>query len=923
MANRRSELDRFRVVRYDPIMPEGWNALRAAILQLYDDVAALAERVPNSLFVIVRDAVTGDIMPATWIEAVSAAPMDHPEAPLPPGVRLGDYYLIANPEPGQYSVTVEPRPTTGYLEASAEVIIAEGTPATVEIALARAIDRREIPNLFGASFAAAQDRLMALDLTIGRVMEAHGHVLDPEDWPRFPDQPVISTEPGVGVVVPVGHAVDILLAAISFPLFPGLAGLSPEEAREAIRRFAEDHELTVEDVEITEEERVEGVGTVVAQEPTAGAEILSGTIRVRLVVAIPQRVEVPDLIGHPRREVATLLEAAGLTLDPTIEEQETATLTDHDRVARQSPAPGERVPPGTAIHIVVWRFPHVVVPELTGMTLEGATEALRAVGLELDPDVGERATDEAANDGRVAAQEPTAGTEVLRGSAVRIVIWRVPRVAVPNLIGMTREEAEAALTAAGLTLDPNVRERPTNTASDDGRVAAQRPTAGTEVSRGTSVRIVLWRFARVTVPNVVERTESAAREILVQAGLRVSVETRRVTDPTLANIVLEQDPAAGAEVAPNTIVTLVIAVVARMPELRCMPRQQAEERLREFVERFDLRWDERIRLRRHPSPRDPDTIIRQRPTQGTPIGEELRGVALTVRRPPFPDLRCLHIEEDQVEERLKRWADQNRVELTDLRIERSPSDRPPGTILAQKPAALSAAYSLEGIAVALVVAVERAEPLRGLPELLCLDRREAEEILQMFAEEFQLELRVAFKGVSSERPEGTVLGQSPAPGAEIPNGATVTLAVARPPLPDVICLGGDEAWEIIERATEGRILRWNEVSQPSPIPESTVIDQAPLPGAPLPEIEQEVRVRITISTGSRDIAETPEIPGLEAVSGIGPARAKRLRSAGIRDTAALARASVEEVAQALAVSESFARTLIERAWAILEGLGIA
>ena len=42
MVNPRPELDRFRVIRYDPIMPEGWNALRAAILGLYDDVKALA-----------------------------------------------------------------------------------------------------------------------------------------------------------------------------------------------------------------------------------------------------------------------------------------------------------------------------------------------------------------------------------------------------------------------------------------------------------------------------------------------------------------------------------------------------------------------------------------------------------------------------------------------------------------------------------------------------------------------------------------------------------------------------------------------------------------------------------------------------------------------------------------------------------------
>ena len=162
MVMSRSVLDQFRVVRHDPILPEGWNALREAILGLYDEVGELAARVPASLFVAVRDAITGDFVPAAWIAAVSATPTTNPEAPLPPGVRIGDRYLIVNPEPGVYTVTVEPRPSTGYAPATAEVTVVAGEPASLDVLLARARDQRTLPNLFGVSFAAARDQLVQL-----------------------------------------------------------------------------------------------------------------------------------------------------------------------------------------------------------------------------------------------------------------------------------------------------------------------------------------------------------------------------------------------------------------------------------------------------------------------------------------------------------------------------------------------------------------------------------------------------------------------------------------------------------------------------------------------------------------------------------------------------------------------------------------
>ena len=775
MVMSRSVLDQFRVVRHDPILPEGWNALREAILGLYDEVGELAARVPASLFVAVRDAITGDFVPAAWIAAVSATPTTNPEAPLPPGVRIGDRYLIVNPEPGVYTVTVEPRPSTGYALATAEVTVVAGEPASLDVLLARARDQRTLPNLFGVSFAAARDQLVALGLTVGRVLDAQGHVLDAEDWPRFEDQPVIATQPGSAMTVPVGQAVDLLLAATPFPHFPQLVGLLLPDAQDALNAFAQTYGLTLASVEIVEEARAEPPGTVVAQTPLADAEIFASSLRVRLVVA------------------------------------------------------------------------------------------------------------------------------------------SVPAVAVPDLTGMTLDDAAATLAAAGLTLDATVAEQPTTSVEDDGRVAAQEPPAGTNVAPGTAVRVTLWRLSLITVPNLIGMTLANAQQMLLALGLRALTTARAVSDPAQVDSIVSQAPAAGARVAPGSLVTLAVGMLALMPELRCLSLPDAEERLRKFVDEVSVEWDGQLRVDSWPSPRERDSVIGQTPVAGESIGPRLADAALLVRRPPFPDVRFLHMAEHAVDERIKIWADANGVPLLDIRIRTAPSDRAPDTVLAQQPAALSTEYSLEGFVADLVLAERRLEPLRGLPELIGLSSERAALVLREFQQQFSVSLRVVTVDAASERPEGTILAQEPRPGATMQPGAQVTLTIARPPLPDVICLRVEEAHALIERAVEGRALRWSEERQPSDLPEGQVIGQDPPPGAPIPAVEQVIAVTVSVSAGS--LAPRGLISlAIHRVRGVGKVRARQLRAAGIADAATLAHASVEEVARALDVAPGkLARSLIQQA----------
>jgi serine/threonine-protein kinase len=111
---------------------------------------------------------------------------------------------------------------------------------------------------------------------------------------------------------------------------------------------------------------------------------------------------------------------------------------------------------------------------------------LRDEGLE--PEVQEQESDE--QEGEVISQSPSGGTEVARGETVTITVSTGrPQVDVPDVVGMTEEQAAARLNSAGLT--PDRQERSVTDPTQDGVVIEQRPGAGTRVDEGRQVVIVI------------------------------------------------------------------------------------------------------------------------------------------------------------------------------------------------------------------------------------------------------------------------------------------------------------------------------------------------------------------------------------------------------------------------------------------------
>jgi beta-lactam-binding protein with PASTA domain len=198
-------------------------------------------------------------------------------------------------------------------------------------------------------------------------------------------------------------------------------------------------------------------------------------------------------------------------------------------------------------------------------------EALAILG-RLGLKVGQRLTQRAPDRvGLVISQEPAAGTPITAATSVTLVIGTVEQgdtVAVPNIVGRTVQEAEKLLKEVGLKLG----QRSEKPGDPVGTVLDQSPAAGTRVSPGSAVNIVIAIVPpddRIEVPDLVGKSFKDAENILRKVGLQVGSVSFR--DDDRVDQVLEQTPKAGDRVAQDTAVDLIVGR-ARDVERAKVPR---------------------------------------------------------------------------------------------------------------------------------------------------------------------------------------------------------------------------------------------------------------------------------------------------------------------------------------------------------------
>jgi serine/threonine-protein kinase len=158
--------------------------------------------------------------------------------------------------------------------------------------------------------------------------------------------------------------------------------------------------------------------------------------------------------------------------------------------------------------------------------------------------------------GSVLEQMPSAGAHDVEGTVVTLVVSAGQNmVAVPAIVGLSREGAETALEAAGFDIG-DVTERPNS--APRGQVIESHPAPGTQAPMPSSVSLVVSAGSSVVVvPNVVGRTVSDARRMLEGAQLAVGEVSASDGGSTETGIVSSQSPPAGAQVGTGARISLL------------------------------------------------------------------------------------------------------------------------------------------------------------------------------------------------------------------------------------------------------------------------------------------------------------------------------------------------------------------------------
>ncbi|MQA86249.1 MAG: Stk1 family PASTA domain-containing Ser/Thr kinase [Streptosporangiales bacterium] len=243
---------------------------------------------------------------------------------------------------------------------------------------------------------------------------------------------------------------------------------------------------------------------------------------------------------------------------PPVEDEEMPGRRGHRRERRWAwvrylliPLLVAAVAAGLAYWLLADRTAQVAVPDVIGENRASAEQALGEQQLQARFVEEHNARTE---EGLVFKTDPPARTQVDEGSTVTVYISRGPRTAqVPDLVGLTRSQAEDRLESSGLKLG-SVDRRPSE--EQRGTVISSDPPNGAEVEQGSEVDIVVSQGGN-TVPNVVGLSSADAQNQLRAAGFNPVVQPRETTQQP-PDTVLSQSPSGGATAPQGSTVTIVV-----------------------------------------------------------------------------------------------------------------------------------------------------------------------------------------------------------------------------------------------------------------------------------------------------------------------------------------------------------------------------
>jgi serine/threonine-protein kinase len=270
---------------------------------------------------------------------------------------------------------------------------------------------------------------------------------------------------------------------------------------------------------------------------------------------------------------------------------------------------------------------------------------------------------------------------------------------------------------------------------------------------------------QVSVPDVVGQEEQAARSQLEEAGLTVGQVTTQASSAEQEGLVLSTDPAGGAQVDPDSEVTLVVGAgpdTLTVPPVVNLDADDAETALRNAGFTGNINTDQVDSLE------DENTVVAADPGQGSQAAPDAEfTLQVSDGTVAVPDV----VAQDEATARDTLGT----AGFTRVTTEEVDSDQPAGTVVASDPAAGTQASADEQVTLQVSGGpgeITIPTGIVGVPEAV------ARQALAQAGFTGTITVQPT-EGTGGQAP-GTVAGSDPQPGRTVEPDAEITLLVVQP-----------------------------------------------------------------------------------------------------------------------------------------------
>lgn len=232
-------------------------------------------------------------------------------------------------------------------------------------------------------------------------------------------------------------------------------------------------------------------------------------------------IKMPKIIGLSQDDAKKTLDNLGL--DMLVAGQEKSTEPE-GTIVKSNKNEGDSVKKGETIRVYVsGGETKKTLQDLTGLDENRAKAFLTNSGIKIGSISKENS--DTVQEGMVIKQIPEAGTEIGESDKVDLVISNGPKtVAVPKLLGLTKDAAMDALNKA--TLKGDSKDKETSNKNEDGKVLEVSVQEGTHIQQGAKVSIYVGKYIEPEIEfgDLIGKPISEARNFLQSQKINVNVK---------------------------------------------------------------------------------------------------------------------------------------------------------------------------------------------------------------------------------------------------------------------------------------------------------------------------------------------------------------------------------------------------------------